>query len=119
MTLTTTQSFGVTSSNAGGSSRNGTWVDAAFVMTFTSNGSAGNAITVATSLPAPTLTLRAGGFAYSDVGTGVYEGSVFINSSGTLTFFVHNSAFNNLGQTPSFAIATNDVLYINLRYPVI
>jgi hypothetical protein len=119
VTLTTTQSFGVTSNNAGGMSRNGTWCDANFQMYFTSNGSSGNAITIASTLPAPTYQMRVGDFTYVDAGTTVYEGSILLTTGSGLRFYAHNSSGGLLGANPSFAIAVGDELYMTIRYPVV
>lgn len=50
-----------------------------------------------------------GTFRYTDTGTAWYVGAVYVMSSSTLQFTVHNAA-SDLGQTPNFAAANGDVL---------
>lgn len=117
-TATVTQSFGVAyTATYRGFKRDGFEVTANVVMTFTGNGSSGNTIVVATDLPAPPTTLHCGTFSYVDAATAMYVGTVLIDTSSNLTFYVHNNALAALGASPSFAIVSTDVLRFELDYP--
>lgn len=117
-TGTCTQAFAVsyTSTNQTHTLQ-GRHVSASGLLAFTGFGSVGQPISIASNLPVPSAPVLAGSFLYIDSGVGYYQGSVVMDTSGVLTMQVHNAAASNLGQTPSFAIANVDSLWLNLSYP--
>lgn len=105
-----------TSSASGDYIQLGTLVIARFALTASAAGTAGNAITV-TGLPA---TADASGYAVgsarlSDVGTAIYGCVAYLASTTTLTFFGDND-LGALGQNPSFALASGDVITGTVTY---
>lgn len=115
-TLSPVQTFSLSSSNTDvGFARMGRTIVAHARLQFTSNGSTGTQLYIDTNLPAPTGTVVAGHFHYTDAGAFYYTGEVFMNGSSRLNFTV-SGVNNTFGVTPSFAVVSGDEMWVNLVY---
>ena len=115
-TATVTQSFGVSATTYTHTRRRGRWCEGNLRLDFTSSGSSGSAIQIATTLPVPTRQIIVGQFWSQDVALAFYSGVVLLSTSAGLECYAHNTNAI-LGTAPSFAIASGDQLYISFSYP--
>ena len=85
-------------------------------LTMTSAGTANNAISIGNLPSNPADSSAWGGMLLYDVGTNVYEATVY--SAGAAINFYEGVAAAPVGQSPNFGLAINDVLYFYALYPV-
>ncbi len=111
------QGFGVAFTAARvGFVRCGPWVLAHATLTFTSNGSTGAPITIATDLPAPGAATNAGTFLYTNSTTATYyQGTIAMDTGADCVFVSHLEA-GVVGQDPSFAIISGHQVSLNFSY---
>ena len=96
--------------------RCGPWVLAHAALAFTSSGSTGSPITIATDLPAPAAATHAGTFLYTNSTTATYyQGTIAMDTGADCTLVAHLET-GVIGQDPSFAIVSGHAVALNFAY---
>lgn len=120
-TPTATQGGGgiVYTSQSGAYQTRGPWIEGEFRIVFAvgTGGTAGTAIDL--NVPVTPLSsgdpFVCGSFILLDSGLAYYEGSLSLWSSTAMRMYVHNVG-NQVGATPNFGLAVNDVISGTFRY---